>query len=57
MRSRYAQQAHGYYREPYWLVDALLAKERPFERRVWDPFCGAGDVDVRRGRLSSGLCE
>lgn len=42
--SGYAPAEHGFYVEPPWLVEALIAAEAPFTARVWDPFCGSGTI-------------
>lgn len=45
--SGYDRAAEDWYVEPGFLVDALVASERAFEGRVWDPFCGGGNIPRR----------
>lgn len=41
--SGYAPEDNGFYQEPAWFVDALLAVE-DFSAGVYDPFCGEGTI-------------
>lgn len=54
--SGYERAQHDWYREPPWLVDALLDAEQ-FEGGVLDPACGGGTIPSRclaRGLLAIG---
>lgn len=42
--SGYDRATSDYYVEPAWVVDALLAAERPFTGLVLDPCCGGGNI-------------
>lgn len=41
--SGYDRTEADWYVEPFWLVDALFAKEK-FEGTCWDPACGGGTI-------------
>lgn len=43
--SGYDRVHNDWYREPRWLVDALLDVE-PLEGFSWDPSCGAGNIPL-----------
>ena len=44
--SGYERAANDWYREPAWLVDALLEHEL-FVGTIWDPACGGGTIPGR----------
>lgn len=47
----YAQDEHGWYREPPFPVEQLFDAIDFREGLVWDPFCGVGNIlDVARAR-------
>ncbi|OAG72910.1 hypothetical protein A0J51_01522 [Gluconobacter japonicus] len=53
--SGYDRQAHNWYVETPWAVEALLDAERPFHGKVMDPCCGGGTIpDVLAKHQSCG---